>query len=138
MRKKNIDLKQQINYLEQERERQGDLVRDLVLSRIQRQSSPEKKERRGSFGSLTQAGLALSSSRGLRAGSEPLAQRTTHPPDSLPLASVPPPLRPVSEDTVPQLPSSPPLPITASLATTAPTTAPTTVPALGTGAFRLY
>ena len=39
----------------QERERQSDLVRDLVLSRIQR-SSPEKKERRaahGSFGSLT-------------------------------------------------------------------------------------
>ena len=47
----------------QERERQSDLVRDMVMSRIQR--SPEKKERRGSYGSLTPP-----SSQNSRAGSE--------------------------------------------------------------------
>lgn len=57
----------------QERERQGDLVRDLVLSRIQR--SPDKvlsRERRGSYGSLSPP----YSARNSRCESEP---RTVEP-----------------------------------------------------------
>ena len=82
----NLDL-----ILKQERERQGDLVRDLVLSRIQR--SPEKRERRGSYGSLTPP---ISSSRALRAESEPRMCKPDYQEMSFAPALS---LRPVSEDT---------------------------------------
>ncbi|XP_046461046.1 F-actin-monooxygenase MICAL3-like isoform X11 [Daphnia pulex] len=60
--------------ISQERERQGDLVRDMVLSRIQRTSPEKTRERRGSYGSMTPPG----SSRASRSDSEP---RSTITPD---------------------------------------------------------
>ncbi|XP_059350658.1 F-actin-monooxygenase MICAL3-like isoform X10 [Daphnia carinata] len=60
--------------ISQERERQGDLVREMVFSRIQRTSPEKTRERRGSYGSMTPPG----SSRASRSDSEP---RSTISPD---------------------------------------------------------